>query len=194
MAVPIIVDNTQLGTIHAGQIFTEEIHENKIRTIAKAYGIKNEYEYIESAKKITIIPKKNLQAVADLLFLVANAFSKIGNQNSKLILQTKRELLYRTVVEALRNSLDIELTKRKIVDIIGEALNADRCFIVEYDSISDKFLVVSNEYLSSQEVESYKGMNVNTELPQFLQIVKDGIPIIISSGIVTGKQIGRAHV
>lgn len=181
MAVPIMLDNKQIGTIHAGQIFTEAVSEEKVKELARIYGI-DENEYLKASREITIIPKENINAVADLLFLVANAFSQIGNQNFKLLKKNQREILYRTVVEALRNSLDIELTKRKIVNIIGEALDADRCFITEYDSQADKFLIVSNEYLSSNEVQSYKGMNVNVDIPNFLKEIKFGNSVVVQDG------------
>ncbi len=94
--------------------------------------------------------------------------------------QAKREMLLRNVAEAIRNSLDVNETKKRIVNNIGKALNADRCFIMEYNQKLDNFLIVDEEYLSSSEVISYKGVDLNEHIPHFAVELKKGKRLIIN--------------
>ena len=90
----------------------------------------------------------------------------INNKNSKD--------LFRNIIEAIRTTLDINMVKQKIVKAVGKALNADRCFILEYDKINDKFLNVSEEYLSTSTIPSYVGIDLNENIPRFTSEFKKG--------------------
>lgn len=179
-AVPIIVAEKHVGTIYGGQVLTKSINEEKFRKIAQQLSI-NEDEYIEALKKIKILSTEQIKAAADLLFFVANAISEIGHKKLKLIQKNIKDDLYRTITETIRSSLDIEETKKKIINIVGETLHPDRCFIVEYDKINDEFLVIDDEYLSSENIKGYKGIDINKTVPNFAALLKKGKPIIINN-------------
>lgn len=93
----------------------------------------------------------------------------------------QKENLFRTVVEEIRGSLDIDTTKQKIVEIIGQTLNADRCFIVDYDKSTDTFSIVKDEYLSSDEITGYAGTNVNEDVPNFMEEFKKGNYLVVDN-------------
>lgn len=93
----------------------------------------------------------------------------------------KNEKFYITIIETIRNSLDIKETKQKIVDMIGKIVKADRCFIAEYDKENDKFLIMTDEYLGSDDIVSYKGVDLNKEFPNAIEIIKKGKNIIINN-------------
>lgn len=95
--------------------------------------------------------------------------------------QAEREMLLRNITEKIRSTLDIEETKKSIVDIVGKTLNADRCLIIEYDKNSDKFLIVTDEYLSSNKILSYTGLNVNKEIPHFAEAIKSGHNLFVDN-------------
>lgn len=95
--------------------------------------------------------------------------------------QAESETLTRKILETIRSTLDINEVKTKIVTEVGKAVNADRCFIVEYDKENDKFLPVKDEYLSSDEIISYKGVDVNVDVPYFVEVLKKGEKIFINS-------------
>lgn len=103
------------------------------------------------------------------------------NRQEKIIKASEREKLYRNITEAIRSTLDINETKKKIVDLVGKNLSADRCFIVEYDETSDKFLPVIDEYLSSDKIKPYKGTDVNKDVPNFMEALKDGKNVIVNN-------------
>lgn len=179
-AVPIIVKGQHMGTIYGGQVLTKAPDEEHFRRIAREIGV-NEDEYINALRKVKIVSPEYVKEAAHLLSIVANAISEIGHKNYELQNKNKEEKLYREIVETIRSSLDIDETKSQIVNIIGKTLSADRCFIVEYDNVNDKYLIVKDEYLSSDEIVSIKGIDVNIEIPAFAEAVKNGNPLIINN-------------
>jgi ligand-binding sensor protein len=82
-AAPILVDGRQIGTILGGQVLTNSPDESKYRRIAGEIGV-NEEGYVNAVKKVKIIEEKNIKAAAEVLFIVANALSKIGYEQLKL--------------------------------------------------------------------------------------------------------------
>lgn len=98
--------------------------------------------------------------------------------------ECKNENLFREVVEATRSSLDIKKTKRTIIDVIGKALNADRCFIMEYDKKNDRFKEHTEEYLSSSNLKSYVGVDLNLHVPHFVNEFKKGKSLIFNQDVV----------
>lgn len=179
-AVPIIVQGQHLGSILGGQVLTSEPNEEHFRRIARELGI-NEEEYIQALQKIKIVSRESVEAAAKLLFLVANSVSNIALKNLELKQRNHREYIYRTITETIRSSLDFDKTKQKIVDIVGKTFDADRCFIMEYDKITDKFLVIQDEFLSSEKISSYKGADINAEVPNFVSALKKGKEILINN-------------
>lgn len=109
--------------------------------------------------------------------------------------QAEREVLLRNVTNAIRNSLDIDVTKKQIVDIIGKTLKADRCFILEYNKENDKILIVNEEYLSSNDIISYKGVDLNEHIPSLVAEFKKGKCLIIneSGSTLDGKRVDFEH-
>jgi signal transduction histidine kinase len=82
-AAPILIEDRQIGTILGGQILTKKPEElNYIKT-AKEIGV-DETEFVEAVNEIKIVTEKNVKAAAEVLFIVANALSKIGYEELKL--------------------------------------------------------------------------------------------------------------
>lgn len=82
-AAPILVNGKQIGTILGGQILTSAPLESDFRKTAREIGVYEE-GYIKALKKVKITSEKNVKAAAEVLFIVANAFSKIGYEELKL--------------------------------------------------------------------------------------------------------------
>ena len=76
-AAPILLNGKQIGSILGGQVLTEPLDENKFRRIAGEIGVDPE-KYVEAVRKIKYIPRQNLESAAQVLYLMANAFSKMG--------------------------------------------------------------------------------------------------------------------
>lgn len=157
--VPIIVAGKHIGTIYGGQVFIKPPNENKHRKIAKQIKV-DEDKYIAALKKIKIKTAGEVKAAAQLLFIIANTISEIGQKNLELIKKDKRDTLYRVIMETIRSSLDINKTKTKIVNIIGKTFNTDRCFIVTYEPKNDYFYIDEySEYQASPEDTTFIGSN-----------------------------------
>lgn len=74
--------------------------------------------------------------------------------------RAEKESLLRKIFETMNNSLDLNIVKNTIVNEVGKALNADRCFLWGYDKNTDGFMVdQSSEYRSSDDVKSLIGIH-----------------------------------
>lgn len=76
-AAPIVLNGKQIGSILGGQVLTGPLVEDKYRKIAVEIGVDPD-QYVEAVRDIKYMPKENLEAAANVLFLMANAFSKMG--------------------------------------------------------------------------------------------------------------------
>ena len=80
-AAPILVNGKHIGSLIGGQVLTEAPDEEKLRKIAVEIGVDPD-EYITALRKIKIVPKKQVDAAANLLYQMANALSRIGYQHA----------------------------------------------------------------------------------------------------------------
>ena len=82
-AAPIIIEGKQIGSILGGQVLSAPPDEDKYRNIARDIDV-NVDEYIEALRKIPILPKERIEAIAEVLFMVANNISSTTYQQLKL--------------------------------------------------------------------------------------------------------------
>lgn len=137
-AAPILVDGKQIATILGGQILTSKPDEDSFKRTAREIGIKEE-TYFEAVKKVKLTEEKNIEAAAEVLYIVANALSQIGYQKYKLkemsstlvedftqISATMEELAASSVsINENQETLNQEINNVKnISEQINEILNA----------------------------------------------------------------------
>ena len=82
-AVPIIIEGKHIGTILGGQILTSNPEETIYKKISKELGV-DEKEYLNAVNKVTITDEENIRAAAEVLYIIANALSKIGYEELKI--------------------------------------------------------------------------------------------------------------
>jgi signal transduction histidine kinase len=82
-AAPILIEGKQIGTMLGGQVLTNKPEKLRFANIAREIGV-DEDKFIESVEDIKIIGEKNVTSAAEVLFIVANALSKIGYEELKL--------------------------------------------------------------------------------------------------------------
>ncbi len=179
-AVPIMLDGEHIGSILGGQTLSNPPNKEYYNKLADLFGLDKE-EYFKAAQDLKQIPKENVKAAADLLSLVANSLSEIALKNYKLIKKNEEQELYKKITEAIRNTLDIAVVKTSIVNTIGETMQADRCFIIDYDEKENKFLPIKSEYLSSPEVLSVRGFVPERDIPNYVEILKKGEALLINN-------------
>ncbi|MBB6214464.1 ligand-binding sensor protein/uncharacterized protein YukE [Anaerosolibacter carboniphilus] len=83
-AAPIIIDGEQVGAMLGGQVLPAPPDEEKFRKIAEDIGVDPD-QYISALKKIRVVPEESIKAAAQLLYIVANALSKIGFQRNQIL-------------------------------------------------------------------------------------------------------------
>ncbi len=89
-AAPIIVNGRHIGSLIGGQVLTEEPDDNKFRKIAVEIGVDPE-QYVRAVHKVKIVPKKQVDAAANLLYQMANALSDVGYQRALAQAQASHE-------------------------------------------------------------------------------------------------------
>lgn len=152
-AAPVIVNGQHIGNLIGGQVLPEEPDEAKFRHIADELGIDQD-EYIAALRKVRIIPKRQIEAAANLLWQMANALSEVGYQ--KLIAldsQKGKEDLIKDVVTKF-TTIDEQMT-----DVMTNIQNLEANFATIKDSAGT----------SSKAVESTDGIvkaieNASTQL------------------------------
>lgn len=152
-AAPVIVNGQHIGNLIGGQVLPEEPDEAKFRRIADELGIDQD-EYIAALKKVKVLPKRQIEAAANLLWQMANALSEVGYQ--KLVAldsQKGKEALIKDVVTKF-TTIDEQMT-----DVMTNIQNLEANFATIKDSAGT----------SSKAVESTDGIvkaieNASTQL------------------------------
>lgn len=136
-AAPIMIENKCIGTILGGQVIHAELDEDKIEKVAGEIGVDKD-KYIDASKGVHRVSDKNIKAAGEVLYIVANALSKIGYESLLLKTVTKNfsenfEQISATMEELAASSVNVsnnqhvlndEITKVKgISSEINEILN-----------------------------------------------------------------------
>lgn len=118
---------------------------------------------------------KLLQAIANQVGIAINQ-AKLLQETLKL---AERERISKNIFMEVRATLDIDKMKNRLVEEIGKALHADRCFIKELDRTENKFLPIEYEYRSSPNLKSLIGLDLEKENPVFSELQKMKKEIIV---------------
>lgn len=117
-----------------------------------------------------------LRVLANQLAIALHQANLLENEKKN----TEKESLIRSITETIRSSINIDETKKQIVNVVGKTFHADRCFIIEFNKKADKFLIISEEYLSSDNISSCKGVNINESIPNIINAFKKGKRLVVN--------------
>lgn len=136
-AAPILVEGRQIGTILGGQILTSAPEESRYRKTANEIGV-NEDEYVNAVNKVKITSEKNIKAAAEVLYIVANALSKIGYEQLRLkktaeILSENFSQISATMEELAASSINVTDNQYSL----SEEINNVKTISIEINSILD---------------------------------------------------------
>lgn len=195
-AVPIMLGDTHIASILGGQILTNEPDEQKFRAVARELSI-DEDEYIESLRQVKIIPFEQVQAAADLLFIVANTVSKMAEKNFELIKKNKiekeiaeKEYILRKIVEKISSTLDFDTMLSFIGESVAKLFNVQKVIIMEYPNLGDySDFTVKLEYASSEDITNLRDYEVAKKISKFW-----GENLSALDGISTYESIDSADV
>jgi len=82
-AAPVLIGNELMGTVLGGQILSEKPNEDSYRKIAQEIGT-SEIGLVDAVNKIEIAEMKNINAAAEVLFIVVNSLAQNGYTRIKL--------------------------------------------------------------------------------------------------------------
>lgn len=144
-AVPIMIEDRQIGSVIGGQILTSAPDEVQFRKTAREIGV-NEDDYIEAVKKVEITTQKKIDAAAELLFIVANSFSNQGYEQLKL------KVMLQALLDNFSNiSAKLEELSASSVNVsnnqytLNKEINGVKQISVEINSILHSIERIANE-------------------------------------------------
>jgi ligand-binding sensor protein len=155
-AAPIMVDGIQIGTILGGQILKDKPEEQGFRRVAREIGV-NEEEYIDAVGKVKISAEKNIQAAAEVLFIVANSLSHIGYQNLKIkSMSTNLVDSFSQISSTMEELASASVT----INSNQETLNQE---IVNVKNVSEQINVILNSIKKIADQTKMLGLNASIE-------------------------------
>ncbi|KNZ40694.1 PocR ligand-binding domain-containing protein [Acetobacterium bakii] len=147
-AAPIIVDGVEIGAILGGQVLDAPPNEDHFRKIAREIGV-DEDEYIKALRKITIVPRAQINAAANMLYIFANSISKMGHHNRLLVDETQK---FQTISESMFEN----------IGFVSEVVNT---FSKQIESL----IKISDELLESSTISK----NKVKETDKILKFIRD---------------------
>lgn len=134
-AVPLIVNGKQIGTWLGGQVLPAKPDEKKFRRIAREIGV-DEDEYIRDLRKIKVIPKDQIDALADLLSLIANTLLQI--EYARKVTEEKAgelsDLVIHVVSKLLKGIQGVSAPGKKVEGMMTEVTSALHQTVVRANS------------------------------------------------------------
>lgn len=88
-AAPILVNGKHIGTILGGQLITNQSSVSDFENTIKDLNLSHN-EFIDALKEINVIEEQKLKSAVETIFFIANSISKIGYEELKLKLDSKK--------------------------------------------------------------------------------------------------------
>lgn len=171
-AAPIMLNGKHIGSLIGGQVLPEEPDEEKFREIAVELNI-NPDRYIQALRKVKVVPKKQIESAANLLYQMANALSDVGYQ--KLLAQERN-----TTDEQAIESVNEEFTKiHNEMASTAEAVKA----------LSDNFDMIKEAVAASEKAV------VNTDgIVKAIESASTNLTLLGFNASIEAKRAGAAGV
>lgn len=142
---PILLNGRQIGSIIGGQILPSPPDREKYIKIAQEIGV-DPNQYIAALDRVKVVPEEQIQAAADLLFLVAGEFSKMGFQSLSMKNMSARlhesVLLMMATVEEL-TALASEVTNTQ--NILNEEIQNVRKISEQINDVSESIKDIADK-------------------------------------------------
>ncbi len=202
-SAPIIVNGEHLGTVLGGQILDKEPEEDKFRRVAQELHLPED-ELWASAQKIDIVDRKNINASAEVLHIVANTLAQEGYKRLETEMLSKDLVdnfiqISQTVemlAESAQNITYNQHTLSQKIGDIGQVTNEISQVLIAISKVADKtkliglnasieaarlgnegrgFSVVAKEIQSLSENSKRTAMQINELNSQIGASIKDTI-------------------
>ncbi len=129
-ACPIVVRGRHLGTVLGGQILDNPPKEEVMKKTARELNL-NEEELWSASHRIDVVPMRNIQAAAEVLYIVVNALADNGYNRLEIETLT-RELavnfmeISRTIETLTQSAKEISLSQNELSAKITEVSEVTR--------------------------------------------------------------------
>jgi len=120
-AAPIIINGELLGTVLGGQVLDKMPEENSIRKTAQELSLPPDQLW-SAAQNIDIVQKRNIEAAAEVLFVVVNALAQAGY--SRLETETLSAKLAENFIQ-ISNTVDILSESAQNITTSQHALSSE---------------------------------------------------------------------
>ncbi|MDP4143384.1 MAG: PocR ligand-binding domain-containing protein [Bacillota bacterium] len=158
-AAPIMVGGRHLGTMLGGQILMAKPEEGRYIQTAKEIGVSEE-GLLQAVKKIKVTSQKNVTAAAEVLFIVANALSKIGYEELNL--------------KKVSRDLEIEVIKKDL--LLEESNKYNQLKTQLFSTISHELKTPLNIIFSSvqlmESIYDNPSLSIEKAFPKYSGIMK----------------------
>lgn len=141
-AAPIIINGRHVGSLIGGQVLTEQPDDDKFRKIAREINVDPE-RFVRAVHKVKIVPKQQVDAAANLLYIIANALSDVGYQ--RLLAQNEASM-GDTIVEGVKQQLE-EINRKTT-----EAFDAIHSLKDSFNSIKDSAAASAKAVTSTDNI------------------------------------------
>lgn len=169
-AAPIIVNGKHIGSLIGGQVLPEEPDEEKFRKIAEEINVDPD-EYIAALRKIKIVPKKQIDAAANLMYQMANALSDVGYQRA--VAAEEAEKMAET---SKKVSEHVDTLERKIAETSAEV-----------KALSDSF-----ETIKTAAANSAKAVESTDTIVKTIENASTQLTLIGFNASIEAKRAGAA--
>lgn len=169
-AAPVIVNGKHIGSLIGGQVLPEEPDEEKFRKIAGELGVDPD-QYIAALRKVKVVPKKQIEAAADLLWQMANALSEVGYQ--RLV------------------ALESQKSKDEIVDTVGKMFT-DITDNMDNVSANIQALETSFATIKDSAAASSKAVESTDSIVKAIENASTQLTLIGFNASIEAKRAGAA--
>ncbi|WP_026882056.1 PocR ligand-binding domain-containing protein [Clostridium akagii] len=144
-AAPILLNGKSIGSILGGQVLLSDPVEANFRKIATELGV-NEDEYVKASNNVNKSAEKNVQAGAEVLFIVANALVKIGYEGLLISTVTNNladnfSQISATMEELAASSINVSSNQH----VLNDEINRVKDISKEINTILDSIKSIADE-------------------------------------------------
>ena len=155
-AAPITVNNYHIGTVLGGQILNKQPDMSKISSVARELGLDAE-ELTGAAQLIDVVPQQNIEAAAEVLYVVVNEMAQSGYNKLEI------EYLSSTLAE---NFIQISKTVEILTESAQDITSSQNELEAEIQGVNDLTAEISKIMVSIAQVANKTkmiGLNASIE-------------------------------
>lgn len=155
-AAPVIIDGEHLGTVLGGQILDTAADERTIRKVASEIDVSEDGLW-KASEQIDIVPRRNIEAAASVLYIVVNALAKNGYS------RIETELLSSNLAE---NFIQISETIEMLAETAQSITGSQHTLVSEIEKINEATKEITNVLQSITKVADKTkllGLNASIE-------------------------------